>query len=134
MTCVAVTACGNFGLGGTENGKIKMWNMQSGLERKLFDVGERGEKVEVVGQIGQANGGLKGKGKGKGKGKELDLRVRRAISGVETDSLNRIVVASTLDGYLYVSHVHSSPSEGNRFLNIRLFSSSTSTLPPCFTP
>jgi U3 small nucleolar RNA-associated protein 21 len=35
-SAVCVTACGNFGLVGGAMGKVSMWNLQSGLERKSF--------------------------------------------------------------------------------------------------
>ena len=35
-SAVCVTACGNFGLVGGAKGKVSMWNLQSGLERKNF--------------------------------------------------------------------------------------------------
>ncbi|KAI5478393.1 WD repeat protein, U3 small nucleolar RNA-associated protein 21 [Pseudohyphozyma bogoriensis] len=66
----AVTACGNFGLVGSSAGEVAMYNMQSGMKRKIFKVPNAGA--------------------GDGRG--------RHVTGVATDSLNRIVVVSTLKG------------------------------------
>ncbi|KAF8921083.1 Utp21 specific WD40 associated putative domain-containing protein [Mucidula mucida] len=38
VKCVCVTACGNFGIAGSSTGSILMWNLQSGMKRKTFDV------------------------------------------------------------------------------------------------
>ncbi|KAI6045674.1 Utp21 specific WD40 associated putative domain-containing protein [Pisolithus marmoratus] len=81
VKCVCVTACGNFGIAGSSTGEIQMWNMQSGIKRKVFKLGPcphtatgtPGAKVET--KIGD-----------------------RAITGLATDSLNRVVIASTQDG------------------------------------
>ena len=69
-----VTACGNFGLVGYERGdRVVMWNMQSGIKRREFKLPKSAAK-----------------------------RGRHATS-IQTDSLNTIVVVSTLAGSLHVS-------------------------------
>lgn len=73
-TVSAVTACGNFGLVGSQAGDVQLFNMQSGMKRKTFKV---------------PNAGVS------------DVRGRH-ITGVATDALNRIVVVSTLKGALHV--------------------------------
>jgi hypothetical protein len=94
---VCVTACGNFGLAGSSTGEIRMWNMQSGKERRSFSLtgpppGDSKPKI-----IAAANG----KGKAKSK-KLLAEKSIQAITGLATDTLNNVVVASTLEGKLYV--------------------------------
>ena len=89
-----MTACGNFGLAGSSTGAISMWNMQSGLKRKDFDVGSSPPDVIVAGRA-------RAVGKKRGEG--------RCITGLATDPLNRVVIASTLDGTINVSglsHLH----------------------------
>lgn len=58
--------------------------MQSGIKRKTFDVGP--SPIETANRI---PGGTK-------------KRTERAITGLASDSLNRVVIASTLDGTLNV--------------------------------
>jgi len=75
-----------------------MWNMQSGKERRSFSLtgpppGDSKPKI-----IAAANG----KGKAKAK-KLLAEKSIQAITGLATDTLNNVVVASTLEGKLYVS-------------------------------
>ena len=82
---VCVTACGNFGIAGTSTGSIYMWNMQSGIKRKSFDVGPcPPEVVTKFGSSGKANSKI------------------RSITGLASDALNRTVIASTLDGTVNV--------------------------------
>jgi hypothetical protein len=82
---VTVTACGNFGLAGSSTGHIKLWNMQSGQERKTFYLG--GAPPAKT----KANKARKAVSPGK------------AVTGLATDGMNRTLVASTLDGALHVS-------------------------------
>ncbi|PPQ97575.1 hypothetical protein CVT26_002362 [Gymnopilus dilepis] len=77
---VCVTACGNFGLAGSSTGQIQMWNMQSGIKRKSYTLGPCPPEVAARFYSGTAK------------------RSERSISGIATDSLNRVVIASTLDG------------------------------------
>lgn len=70
----AVTACGNFGLVGSTTGEVVLYNMQSGMKRKVF-------KVPSVGAA--------------------DTKGRQ-ITGIATDALNRVVVISTLKGGVHV--------------------------------
>ena len=81
---VCVTACGNFGLAGSSTGSIQMWNVQSGIKRKTFDVGPVPNEVD-----------WRWREKGRGRG----------ISGLATDSLNKWLVAGTVDGTLNVSRI-----------------------------
>lgn len=73
---VCVSACGNFGLVGSSLGVVKMWNMQSGLERKTFVVPPPAASTSSSASAG----------------------VGRAVSGISTDPLNRLVVVGTADG------------------------------------
>ncbi|TEB25911.1 Utp21-domain-containing protein [Coprinellus micaceus] len=77
-TCV--TACGNFGLAGSSTGQVYMWNMQSGIRRRVFKIGNAPE--EVSGRVHSSNAGKK----------------ERSVTGIVSDSLNQWVVVSTLDG------------------------------------
>lgn len=75
-----------------------MWNMQSGKERRSFSLtgpppGDSKPKI-----IAQANGKAKSKAKKLAAEKSI-----QAVTGLATDTLNNIVVASTLEGKLYVS-------------------------------
>jgi len=63
-----------------------MWNMQSGIKRKSFDVGPC--PPEVTNSLRSSS---------KKKGGE------RCITGLASDALNRLVIASTLDGTVNVS-------------------------------
>lgn len=72
MSCV--TACGNFGLVGSQAGDVVLFNMQSGIKRKSFKVPHAGIN---------------------------DVRGRH-VTGVSVDALNRVVVVSTLKGALHV--------------------------------
>ena len=63
-----------------------MWNMQSGLKRKTFKVGSCPQAVlERPNTISEPKGS------------------ERSITGLATDALNRLVIASTLDGTINVS-------------------------------
>lgn len=74
-------------MAGTSTGLINMWNMQSGLKRKKFDVGPSPPDVSS----------------------RFNLRIvskkqteYRSVTGLATDALNRLVIASTLDGTVNV--------------------------------
>ncbi|KAF8844502.1 Utp21-domain-containing protein [Paxillus ammoniavirescens] len=88
VKCVCVSACGNFGIAGSSTGEIYMWNMQSGLKRKTFRVGQGPQAA------------LDRSDTAKLKASE------RCITGVTTDALNRLVVASTLDGTINFFDFH----------------------------
>ncbi|PPQ86912.1 hypothetical protein CVT25_009798 [Psilocybe cyanescens] len=77
---VCVTACGNFGLASSSTGQIQMWNLQSGIKRKSYVLGPCPAEVAARFYSGTAK------------------RSERAVTGLATDSLNRAVIASTLDG------------------------------------
>jgi U3 small nucleolar RNA-associated protein 21 len=91
---VCVTACGNFGLVGSSTGEIRMWNMQSGKDRKSFSL------------TGVAPGDTKSRIIAASKPKKTKIQPARnskqAVTGLATDALNTMVVASTLEGKLYV--------------------------------
>lgn len=96
-----------------------MWNMQSGKERRTFSLtgpppGDSKPKI-----IAQANGKAKAKAK-----KVASEKSIQAVTGLATDTLNNVVVASTLEGKLYV---RSFLQKRRRRANIN--SSSTSILP-----
>jgi hypothetical protein len=88
---VFVTACGNFGLAGSSTGHVVMWNMQSGIRRKTFDVGP--VKARILSLFQWKRGrcqALEKKGSG------------RPVTGIAADPLNRVLVAATLDGTVNV--------------------------------
>jgi U3 small nucleolar RNA-associated protein 21 len=61
-----------------------MWNMQSGIRRKSYTLGPCPPEVSARFYSGSAK------------------RSERSITGLATDSLNRLVMASTLDGTINV--------------------------------
>jgi hypothetical protein len=89
---VCVSACGNFGLVGSSTGAISMWNMQSGIKRKAFEVGPRPPEVVAAGRDRAPGSGKKGES--------------RSITGLATDALNRVAIATTLDGTVVVCYLH----------------------------
>ncbi|WVQ82957.1 hypothetical protein IAT38_005093 [Cryptococcus sp. DSM 104549] len=103
---VCVTACGNFGLVGSSTGEIRMWNMQSGKERKSFSLtgpapGNTKPKI-----IAQSKAAAKSKAAAAAaKAGKLNKSIQ-AITGLVTDALNTVVVASTLEGKLYFFDFH----------------------------
>jgi U3 small nucleolar RNA-associated protein 21 len=89
LQSICTSACGNYALAGSSIGQIRSWNLQSGQERKSFEVKgvaapSKGKKTKVI------------------KGKKTGS----AITGMCTDALNNVLVASTLDGSLNVSTTH----------------------------
>ncbi|KAG8900228.1 hypothetical protein FRC00_013830 [Tulasnella sp. 408] len=72
----AVSACGNFSIVGSSTGTVQMWNMESGLPRKLFKLPDPPEELAASGSKPTA----------------------RSVTGIATDALNRVVIVSTLDG------------------------------------
>lgn len=66
-----------------------MWNMQSGMKRKTFDVGPRPPDVAARFQSSEKE---------------------RSVNGLATDSLNRVVIASTFDGTINVMCNRHAPS------------------------
>src|SRR5260370_22137046 len=94
---VLVTPCGNFGLAGSGDREIVMWNMQSGIRRRTFDIGPLiGANTVVENCTAQEND--------TGAGKTLSKE--RAITGLAVDALNTVLVAATLDGTLNVRQIN----------------------------
>lgn len=79
---VCVTACGNFAVAGSSAGQIFMWNLQSGIQRKKFILGTC--PPDVVARTSSSE------------------RRGRSICGLATDSLNRALIACTVDGTVNV--------------------------------
>ncbi|THU85641.1 Utp21-domain-containing protein [Dendrothele bispora CBS 962.96] len=93
VKAVCVTACGNFGLASSSTGVIHMWNMQSGMKRRSFEVGPC--PAEVITQF-----------------RVMDKTSKtRSVTGLATDSLNRTVIASTLDGTINFFDFHTAKLE-----------------------
>ncbi|KIK30971.1 hypothetical protein PISMIDRAFT_127201 [Pisolithus microcarpus 441] len=82
VKCVCVTECGNFGIAGSSTGEILMWNMQSGIKRKTFKLAR--PCLQNATEIPKA--------------KVETKKGDRVITGLATDALNRVVIASTQDG------------------------------------
>ncbi|KAH7889440.1 Utp21 specific WD40 associated putative domain-containing protein [Phlebopus sp. FC_14] len=94
IKCVCVTACGNFGIAASSTGEMHMWNMQSGLKRKTFKIGPCPQAV--LDRL------------------EISTKLRaseRCITGLATDALNRLVIASTSDGTINFFDFHTSKLE-----------------------
>lgn len=79
-----MSACGNFSIIGSSTGSIHMYNMQSGIQRKTFNIGPYPIPV-----ASSSTSGAK-------------LPEGRAITGIASDPLNTILVASTFDGTINV--------------------------------
>ncbi|KZT71306.1 Utp21-domain-containing protein [Daedalea quercina L-15889] len=84
VTAVCVSACGNFGVTASSTGAIHMYNMQSGILRKIFSVGAC--PPEAASRLRPPPATSKKKPQA------------RCITGLATDALNSVVIASTLDG------------------------------------
>jgi U3 small nucleolar RNA-associated protein 21 len=69
VTAVAVSACGNFGLVGTADGRVDKYNLQSGTLRGSYKVGKNKSSRAHTGQI----------------------------TGIAVDGLNRLVMTTSLD-------------------------------------
>ncbi|KAJ3972683.1 Utp21 specific WD40 associated putative domain-containing protein, partial [Lentinula raphanica] len=90
---VCVTACGNFGIAGSSTGAIHMWNMQSGIRRRTFRLGPC--PSDVAGRFQTV-------------GRET---TERSVTGLVTDPLNTVVIASTLDGTINFFDFHTATLE-----------------------
>ncbi|KAL1412861.1 rRNA-processing protein utp21 [Vanrija albida] len=98
VQAVCVTACGNFGLAGSSTGEIRMWNMQSGKERKSFALSgpAPGDSKPKIIQQSKPK---------KSKTKTVQKTIE-AVVGLATDALNTTVIAGTLEGKLYFFDFH----------------------------
>ncbi|KAF9265570.1 Utp21-domain-containing protein [Marasmius fiardii PR-910] len=85
VKAVCVTACGNFGLA-SSSAVVHMWNMQSGICRRTFEIGPPPPKANM-------------------KARE------RSVTGLASDALNRVVIASTLDGTVTFFDFHTAKLE-----------------------
>lgn len=77
----AVSACGNFGIVGSSTGLVQMWNLESGLPKRAYELPP--PPVEVS---------------DRSRGTES-----RAVTGLASDALNRSLIVATMDGTLNVS-------------------------------
>ncbi|KAI0934749.1 hypothetical protein AcV5_006491 [Taiwanofungus camphoratus] len=96
VKAVCVSACGNFGLASSSMGAIHMYNMQSGILRKSYSVGPC--PPEVTNRF-RPSGTTK---------KKME---ERCVTGLATDSLNTVVIASTLDGTINFFDFHAAKLE-----------------------
>ncbi|KAJ7273299.1 Utp21 specific WD40 associated putative domain-containing protein [Mycena rebaudengoi] len=92
VKAVCVTACGNFGLASSSTGSVHMWNLQSGIKRKTFDIGPCPPDVASRFQTGNKKGG-------------------RTVTGLASDALNTTIIASTLDGTINFFDFHTTKLE-----------------------
>ncbi|CDO73537.1 hypothetical protein BN946_scf185014.g7, partial [Trametes cinnabarina] len=95
VKAVCVTACGNFGIAASSTGVINMYNMQSGILRRTFVVGPCPPNVPS-----------RFRPTANGKKKE-----ERCITGLASDALDRVLVASTLDGTINFFDFHTAALE-----------------------
>ncbi|KAI9057911.1 Utp21-domain-containing protein [Trametes sanguinea] len=95
VKAVCVTACGNFGIAASSTGVINMYNMQSGILRRTFDVGPCPSNVPS--RFRPAANGKK--------------KEERCITGLASDALDRVLVASTLDGTINFFDFHTAALE-----------------------
>ena len=94
---VAITLCGTFALVGSAAGGIDMYNLQSGIHRKRFPAPvspAQARKLRLRQLEGEENGtpALREK-PGPGEGRHT-----RAVTSINVDSLNRVVISCGLDG------------------------------------
>ncbi|KAI0333500.1 Utp21-domain-containing protein [Cubamyces sp. BRFM 1775] len=95
VKAVCVTACGNFGIAASSTGIINMYNMQSGILRRTFNIGPCPANVPSRFRLTP-----------NGKKKE-----ERCITGIASDALDRVLVASTLDGTINFFDFHTAALE-----------------------
>lgn len=89
VKAVCVSACGNFGIAASSTGAMHMFNMQSGIMRKTFKLGPPpGKAVERPADL------------------EPTAKKQRSVTGLASDALNKVVIASTQDGTINVSDAH----------------------------
>ncbi|TRM62583.1 Utp21 specific WD40 associated putative domain-containing protein [Schizophyllum amplum] len=103
----ALTACGTFALAAGAGGVVRMWNAQSGVMRRTFGVGDFGAgptQPSTAASGGKAIKGTTANGKTHTTG--IRKQAHRTITGIATDALNTVLVASTLDGTLNFFDFH----------------------------
>ncbi|KAF7796706.1 hypothetical protein EIP86_007889 [Pleurotus ostreatoroseus] len=93
VKAVCVSACGNFGVASSSTGIIHMYNMQSGLKRKSFKIGSA--PLAVAERVSEAGAQQK----------------YRCVTGLASDALNRVVIASTQDGTINFFNFHTADLE-----------------------
>ncbi|KAH8106793.1 Utp21-domain-containing protein [Cristinia sonorae] len=86
---VWISACGNFGIAGSSSGIIYMYNMQSGVRRKSFDIGPYPAAGTTT----------------------TKTRAGRCVTGLASDSLNTVLIASTQDGTVNFFDFHTTALE-----------------------
>ncbi|KAI4517151.1 WD40 repeat-like protein [Schizophyllum commune Loenen D] len=101
VKATALTACGTFALAGGAGGVVRMWNAQSGVLRRVFKVGDLGNKGDT-GATGSSGLGAASGSSSTRYRKQSD----RTITGIATDALNTVLVASTLDGTINFFDFH----------------------------
>jgi U3 small nucleolar RNA-associated protein 21 len=88
-TSVAITSCGTFALVGSAGGSLDMFNLQSGIHRQRFPpkmTAAMAQKLKEQQLVASEDGSKTSGGH------------TNAITGVIVDSLNQIVLSSSLDG------------------------------------
>ncbi|RPB04100.1 Utp21-domain-containing protein [Choiromyces venosus 120613-1] len=85
---VAVSSCGTFCFVGSSNGGIAMYNIQSGIKRRQFpEPISAAAAKRLKTSAGPAKLSMAGIGKH-----------TKAVTGIVIDSLNRVVISTSLDG------------------------------------
>lgn len=88
VTSVAITTCGTFALVGSAGGSLDMHNLQSGAHRQRFPPKLKPGQAKQV-KLGQMTS------------EQLDRFLKghtNAISGIVVDSMNQMVISTSLDG------------------------------------
>lgn len=97
VTSIAMSPCGTFGIVGSENGSVDMFNMQSGLHRQRFPARLTPVQAKQL-KLDAARHGLIEEGEGKKKFYRGEGRHGVAVIGLAVDSLNRTVLSAGSDG------------------------------------
>ncbi|GHJ84709.1 hypothetical protein NliqN6_1111 [Naganishia liquefaciens] len=95
VKAVCVTACGNYAIAGSSTGQIRGWNLQSGHERKIFNLAGVTQPTQKSRNLARSKA----------------VRVGKSVTGLATDALNRCLIASTLDGNLNFFDFHTGQLE-----------------------
>lgn len=98
VSTVAMSACGTFGVVGSEKGGIDVWNLQSGILRQRFPArvtpGQaRQMRVDVEMDVEDGGNGKKGKEFYRGQGRHTS-----AVVGLAVDALNKTLISAGGDG------------------------------------
>ena len=124
---VAISPCGTFALIGSSNGAIDRFNLQSGFHRQHYPASfsdAQRKKLEASNpQLAKYLALPKAQSR-----KLLNVgKHTKAVTGLEVESLNRVLVSSSEDGTIKVSSSHFIHSPNG--LNANIFTSSGTSKP-----